>query len=153
MKYTLIIVLTCLFGCKAQKKTESVSMDKMDDAILLVQDYHSGFQEYEASIIRDEKTLGRVYGEINKTRKPGLRVPQIDFTKDQVILLCLGKQFGDKTPILSKSEETADNLLLAVALSTENVENQVDTLPISYPFYIYKMPVTSKNVDFKKVDW
>ena len=153
MKYSLIIVLVCLFGCKAQKKTESVSMEKMDDATLLVQDYHSGFQEYEASIIRDSKTLGKVYGEINKTRKPGLRMPKIDFTQEQVILLCLGKQYGDKTPVLSKLEETTENLLLAVALNTENEDNQANTLPISYPFYIYKMPITSKNIDFKKVDW
>ncbi len=128
-------------------------MKQMEDATLLAQDYHSGFQEYEASVIRDAKSLRSLYTEINKTRKPGLPVPKVDFSKEQVILLCLGKQQGDKTPILSKSEESEENILLAIALTSENEENQVDSPPVYYPFYVYKMPVTSKKVDFKKVNW
>ncbi|NAY91250.1 hypothetical protein GTQ34_04895 [Muricauda sp. JGD-17] len=128
-------------------------MEQMEEVTLLMHDYYSGFDEYEAMIISDTKSLKKLYSKINMTRKPGLPVPVVDFSTEQVIVLCLGKQHGDNTPILSKSEETEEHLSLAVSLTSENKDNQVDTLPISYPFYVYKMPVTFKKIDFKKVNW
>ncbi len=128
-------------------------LENMEGMTLLTHDYYSGFQEYEVTVIKDTKTLNKLYSQINKTRKPGLPVPMVDFTENQVIMLCLGKLQGEKTPVLAKSEETEDHLLVTVSLMAEKEGNQADTSIVSYPFYIYKMPYTSKTMDFKKVDW
>jgi len=142
------LLLICLLSCKAQ----SLYGEKMEDLILIAQDGYSGISEYETSVIKDKKSLNKFYAQINKTRKPGLPAPTVDFSKEMLLVVCLGEIQGQRDPMLSQIEQTDDVLSIAVELSTikKSTEN---SQVISYPFYVYKMPLVSKEISFKKIGW
>lgn len=148
LKHFVIIVLVCLASCKAQKETQLQSGEN-DEMILIAHDAFSGITEYETMVVRDVKSLSKFYATINKTRKPGLPVPAIDFTKDILVVMCLGEQKGEPTPLLAKSEQESD-IMITVSLSESNdLENKENNI-ISFPFYIYKLSHTSKKVTIQK---
>ena len=121
--------------------------------VLIAQDAYSGIMEYQKMVIRDTKSLNKFYSQINKTRKPGLPVPMVDFTTEMVVVLCMGEQRGKRVPQLSKSGETEDKVLLTIELPSLDKQDKKEILPVSYPFYLYKMPYSSKNIDFQKLGW
>ncbi|RDY57773.1 hypothetical protein [Flagellimonas nanhaiensis] len=156
MKNVLFIALACLLSCKAQKENLSSSGNEMEDLELIAQDGYSGILEYDAQIIRDTKSLNKFYGQINKTRKPGLPVPKIDFSKEMVLVLCLGEQKGDRAPLLSKAEESESSMTILVGLADQkDQKDQKDQnlQVVSYPFYLYKMPLNPKAINFSKSGW
>ncbi|PWL37709.1 hypothetical protein DKG77_15540 [Flagellimonas aquimarina] len=152
LKHFVIIVLVCFASCKAQKETQLQSSEN-DEMILIAHDAFSGVTEYETMVVRDVKSLNKFYATINKTRKPGLPVPVIDFSKDMALIVCLGERKGQKIPELSKTEESENEVIMAIEMiapkETKNSENQ----SVSYPFYVYKVPYTSKSISFQKLRW
>ncbi|MBO0323573.1 hypothetical protein J0X14_14785 [Muricauda sp. CAU 1633] len=151
MRFILLLSLTlCLFSCKAQK---DLAGEKMEEVELVTKDGYSGITEYEAMEIRDTKSLNKFYSQINRTRKPGLPVPMVDFSKEIVIVVCMGEQKGEKLPLLSKINETEGELTIAVELSDQKSAENMEAAPIQYPFYLYKMPLTAKLLNFQKVGW
>lgn len=148
MRHFVLILFICLTSCKAQKETQLDSGEK-DDMILIAQDGYSGIDEYETMVVRDVKSLNKFYTTINKTRKPGLPVPVIDFSKEIVLIVCLGKQKGEITPQLTKSEQE-DDVFITVSLSEFHNSNNKENLVTSFPFYIYKLSHTSKKVTIQK---
>jgi len=139
-----------LFSCKAQK---DLAGEKMEDLELVTQDGYSGITEYEAMVIRDTKSLNKFYSQINKTRKPRLPVPMVDFSEEIVIVVCMGKQKGEREPLLSKINETEDELTIAIELPDQKNTKNKETALILYPFYLYKMPLTAKLPNFQRVGW
>lgn len=139
-------------SCKAQKE---VNTDLQSDSnlILVAEDGHSGIMEYEALTIRDAKSLNKFYSRINRTRKPGLPVPQIDFSKEMVIVVCMGEQEGNAFPIIRKSSEDENHISYLVGRGTKTMANSESQNVTSYPFYIYKAPSSSKEVTLEKADW
>ncbi|MEZ4811222.1 MAG: hypothetical protein R2819_12750 [Allomuricauda sp.] len=152
MKYTFFILWACLLSCKAQKKEGSISGNS-NDVVLIAHDAYSGITEYQALVIKDTKSLNKFYSQINRTRKPGLPVPMVDFTTEMVVVLCMGEQRGEWVPTLIKSEQTEDNILMTIELPYAEHKDKMDNLPVSYPFYLYKMPYSSKSIDFQKLGW
>ena len=148
MKYFLIISLVCLSACKAQKEAK-MNSDETSDFELVASDGYSGIQAYEASIISDTKSLNKFYSRINRTRKPGLPVPTIDFSKDVLVAMCLGEQNGTISPMLKKVE-SEDNVLVTIELQEDENASKTENQLTSYPFYIYKLPSTSKTVNIQK---
>ncbi len=137
-------------SCKAQKETPSQGDP---DIVLVAQDGFSGITEYEAGAIKDVKSLNKFYSRINRTRKPGLPIPVVDFSTEMVIVVCLGAQKQEMAPVLTRLDESDTALSLTLELSSVPAEkNQVAEM-ISYPFYIYKMPRTSKKLDIHKKGW
>ncbi|WP_299484979.1 hypothetical protein [uncultured Allomuricauda sp.] len=119
------------------------------DMELIASDAYSGIDNYEASVIQDSKSLNKFYGRINQTRKPGLPVPQVDFSKNVLLVMCLGKQKGETTPLLTKTEEE-NNILITIELSDKTSSLEAENSLMSYPFYIYKLQHTSKEVSIQK---
>ena len=152
MRYFLIIAsIVSLVSCKAQKEIEPVEQE-MENLVLIEQDNFSGIESFETQVIRDAKSLRKFYTEINKTRKPGLPVPFIDFSKEMVLLVCAGEQSAEKVVHLSKLKETATELSIAVQMWDKEEKGDMTTLPMYYPIYLYKLPITDKSIDFQKVD-
>lgn len=118
--------------------------------VLIAQDAYSGIEAYEAAVITDAKSLGKFYTRINRTRKPGLPVPEIDFSKEIVVVICLGELQGEKTPKLSKIEESENEVSIAVRLDEATNEKEATSLAISSPFYVYKMQHTAKTIHLEK---
>ncbi|TMU56181.1 hypothetical protein [Flagellimonas algicola] len=147
MKYTLLIILVCMASCKAQKEGQSQGDP---DIVLIAQDGFSGIQEYEAAAIKDTKSLNKFYSRINRTRKPGLPVPVVDFSQEMVVVICLGDSKGQPKPSLARVTETDTDMSLALDLGNASKE-EIQTTVISNPFYVFKMPLTTKKVDIQKV--
>lgn len=151
MRFLVLVLLTfCLFSCKAQKE---LAGEKMKDLELVVQDGYSGIMEYETMVIQDTKSLNKFYSQVNKTRKPGLPVPMVDFSREMVIVVCLGEQKGERMPLLSKINETEEELTLAVELTDPEKTDTTQNQAISYPFFLYKMPLSPKAIGFQKIGW
>src|SRR5690606_16214245 len=119
----------------------------IEGLVLLEEVGYSGMEEYRAEVIRDAKSLGKVYAQINKTRKPGLPVPIVDFSKEMVIMVGLGNQNGDKV-ILSKAGENDDEIIINVQIM--GADDAVRQQPIPQTVYLYKLPITEKTVHFIK---
>ncbi|MGB5666304.1 MAG: hypothetical protein WBM53_05625, partial [Maribacter sp.] len=100
-------------------------------------------------VITDAKALKSFYSKINRTRKPGLPVPDVDFTKEMILVHCSGLRKSNVAPSsLSIMEETDEELVLET--TNGKVEQKGgDSAEIS-PFSVYKMPLTSKKIIFKK---
>lgn len=152
MRHFVLILFICLTSCKAQKETQLDSGEK-DDMILIAQDGYSGIDEYETMVVRDVKSLNKFYTTINKTRKPGLPVPVIDFSKEIVLIVCLGEQKGQMIPKLSKTEESESEILITIEMVPPKDAKSSENQFVSYPFYIYKIPHTSKILSLEKLGW
>ena len=124
----------------------------MEGMVLI--DHHSfiNIDVFGARVIRDAKSLRKFYAEINKTRKPGLPVPVVDFSQELVILVCLGEQKGDKTPVLSKLKETDEGISMALELVEQKKEEATTVQATNFPFYLYKMPLVDKTITFQRID-
>lgn len=125
---------------------------EIKDLVLIDHDNFSTITDYEVRVIQDQKSLQKFYTKINMTRKPGLPVPVVDFSKDMLILVCLGEQHKEVGPLLSKLQETDTGVSIAVqSIDKEQVE-QTSTQSIYYPFYLYKMPIIDKTFDFQNIE-
>jgi len=149
MKYYFLGILFVLLSCNGQKKTAAESsMDeqpqKSDHLELLLQDEHGDFVQAETMVIKDQKRLKSFYAKINRTRKPGLPLPVVDFSKEMVIVHCNGVQNRAGTPTLNFDEETDAEIILSSKLVQE--ENSPSIEMITYPFCLYKMPLTEKEI-------
>ncbi|MEM9648567.1 MAG: hypothetical protein AAF969_08800 [Bacteroidota bacterium] len=152
MKYVILLVMACMASCKAQKEVNA-ELQSDSNLVLVAEDGYSGIMEYEASTIRDAKSLNKFYSRINRTRKPGLPVPQIDFSKEMVIVVCLGEQEGNMMPIIRKSSENENHISYSVGIGTKTAVKSEYQNVTAYPFYIYKTPVTPKAITLEKADW
>ena len=124
----------------------------MEDMVLLAHEDFTNIDAFETRVIRDAKSLNKFYGEINKTRKPGLPVPMVDFSKDMLVLVCLGEQKGEKKLVLSKLTETDQGMTIAVEVLEKEKDGEIAVQPRYFPFYLYKMPLVDKDLTFQRID-
>ncbi len=149
MRIFLVSLLLVCLSCKSQKKGNQNNEEKlqMEKPILVIEDSYSNIDSSQISIITDQKALQKFFVQVNKTRKPELPVPKVDFSKEMLILICAGEQQGTYEPNVSILELDDENL-------TINVERKLpsDSLQtaISTPFFLYKMPISEKKVTIRK---
>lgn len=149
MRIFLVSLLLVCLSCKSQKKGNLNNEEKvqMEKPILVMEDSFSNIDSSQISIITDQKALQKFFVQVNKTRKPGLPVPEVDFSKEMLILICAGEQQGTYEPNVTILEPDDENL-------TINVERKLpsDSLQtaISTPFFLYKMPISEKKVTIRK---
>lgn len=123
----------------------------MEDIVLLDHEDFTNIDAFETRVIRDAKSLNKFYKEINKTRKPGLPVPMVDFSKDILVLVCLGQQQGKTDLVLSKLKETDQGMTIAVEVLEKVKDGEITVQPIYYPFYLYKLPLVDKTFTFQRM--
>ncbi len=126
--------------------------DAIEGLVLLDHDNFTTIDTFQIREIRDFKTLNKFYREINKTRKPGLPVPMVDFTKDMLVLVCLGEQQGKKEVALSQLRQNETETWIAVDVWDVQQEEGVSIQPMYFPFYLYKMPLVDKTLHFQRVE-
>ena len=82
MKY--FVLLLFLVSCNAQKKTVAYSTKDNGKAPLelLLRDNYSGLKTPQILVIKEPTALRDFYSQINKTRKPGLAIPNVDFNSE-----------------------------------------------------------------------
>ena len=146
MKYLTLLIIILTLGCKSKQdglqksgRTESVS----EELTLVLSDNYGGAEQQEIQVIRTKGALKSFFTELNKTRKPGIPVPKIDFTKEMVVIYCSGKTSNAEIPGLYMVSESDDKLTLGV----KKQNNQESTSSaILVPFGLYKMALTDKEV-------
>lgn len=108
---------------------------------LILQDDHSGAVAEETLLIKNQKSLQAFFAKINKTRKPGLPIPYIDFEKDMLLVWCEGETTAINTGLVFK-KETAESFVIRKLKSN----NKSKTTAIISPFRVYKLPQSTKNI-------
>jgi hypothetical protein len=151
MSIRTVIGMFCFFlmafnACKSQKKVEPLAMMSQEETpiILLLSDNYGGTATPQFQVIKDQSALKKFFVSINRTRKPGLPVPEIDFTRDMVVLYCPGETRDGHIPVLFKKKDMQDSLLLGIRPVPTNIESS--NAPKVMPFTLYKMPLTDKAV-------
>ncbi len=146
-KAALFIVLMLVLSCKSQEKGQnSTEMDstQQNNLSLLISESYGGTDLPEFQVIRKQAVLKRVFAEINKTRKPGIPMPYVDFQKEIVVIYCEGKIKGKSPRTLVMAGTSADTLFLKSEESTELSEGP--STAITMPFSLYKLPLTDKQI-------
>ena len=143
--HTLFVILVLvLSSCKGQKNTAASNNEATPQMELILQDNYSGSEVEETLVIRDKKSLESFFGKINRTRKPGLPMPDIDFKKEMLFVWCAGEGVN-YLPELSIKNETKE----AYVLSKGKERKRAGTTALISPFKIYKLPVSSKKIVFE----
>ncbi len=142
MKNLLLLLLVFVVSCKGQKNM----ITSKGPIVLILEDNYSGLTKEDNFIIKDQKSLKSFFLKINKTRKPGIPVPTIDFKKETLVVLCSGEHQNTLNSALELILETDEEIQLKTIYNKEKTKEKV----IVSPFKIYKIPVFDKEITFKK---
>lgn len=138
MKWLCSLTLLFAFSCKSQNQ---VLKDDNRLEVLIGMDYFL-VANPSIQIIEDAKTLKALYIQINKTRKPGLPVPDIDFSKYKVLVAFIGEIYSKTFPKMYVQKENASEIIVSVYMS----EATESTNFKSYPFCMYSLRSEAKQV-------
>ncbi|MBT8223189.1 MAG: hypothetical protein KJN96_08485, partial [Eudoraea sp.] len=111
-----ILCLLTLGACKSQEKGTEAAMqpsEQNQELTLILSDNYGGSEYVDFQVIRDMKTLRQFFIQVNKTRKPGLPVPDIDFSKEIVLLHCPGKMGDASASGLFIMDDSSEKIVLA----------------------------------------
>lgn len=141
----LIIVLSVLFcfSCGSGK------VDSVDyEVIFGKNERNSGLDSIE--LITDKDDYNMVFIELNKTRRPGIEVPPIDFSKNTVLVIPYKveqEEYNDIKINLSKKGET-------LHLETEEYHNEdrENNRYTKSPLYILKVEGVYKDLKIENED-
>lgn len=139
-----LIALVQLNSCKstAQSSLQEANESGME---LILNENYSGFEQEEYLLIKNQKELNAFYGKINRTRKPGLTPPSIDFSTEMILIWC-GDSAASNYADLELSEK-GDYLEVHKLKAT--VSKEENSLIVS-PFSIYKLPLSTKTLKIEK---
>ncbi|WP_211018455.1 hypothetical protein [Maribacter sp. MMG018] len=132
-----------IVSCKSQDQIKSANTDTMQ-LTLLIEDNYSGQDEEEFLTINDQNELEKFFGKVNRTRKPGLPIPEVDFKKEMVIVWCGGNKDSSKLRLSVKNTTDQSIFLKKERMTLSNLKGAVIT-----PFVMYKLPKTQKVVKFQ----
>ncbi len=138
MKYFFSLIMILSFSCKGQKH----NLQEDSRLRLLVQDGYFPVEEPQVEVIEDMKGLRAFYSKVNQTRKPGLQIPEIDFTTQKVVIACLGKMNMMAMPMMYLKSENKEEMVLSVQLPDEKTDSKI----LSYPFCVYSISNEGKKV-------
>ncbi|BFP42739.1 hypothetical protein FGF1_35840 [Flavobacteriaceae bacterium GF1] len=143
MKSLLAVVVLLTFSCKSQKNgTEANTAQQDDQLILLVEDAYYPVETPVTYVIEDAKTLKAFFIKVNRTRKPGIPVPVVDFSRETVLVACVGGVRSGLAPRMKIKTETAQTIEVITALEGD----EDDQGALSYPFCVYKIPKSQKQI-------
>lgn len=120
------------------ENTDTVAMD------LIMSGDHSGFEQEQLLKIDSQVELEEFFGKINRTRKPGIPVPEIDFKRNSAIIRLKGTTTNNE-PDITLQKSSKQSLLLKKIRTNSKKE----TTAVLTPFFIYSVPKTNKEVIIK----
>ena len=127
---------TILVGQEAKAEMSQEALTK------ITSDPYSGAEQAETLIIDNSKSLRKFYAQINKTRKPGLPVPDIDFSVETIVVRCSGKTEDGAMPSLHIKEQTEGTIVLGV----EETHGENAALAATTPFSVYRLRTSGKEI-------
>lgn len=146
IRYLLLVLVLMGQGCKGQEK---VGGDTKENTLtLLLRDNYGGSESQDFRVIRDTKTLRQFIVQVNKTRKPGLPVPIVDFSKELVVLYCPGSMVSSGAYELYIREDSSEKVVFSV--KAHKGEQKVGNQAIIMPFSLYTIPFTEREILLQK---
>jgi hypothetical protein len=151
MRVLVLFIVIITLSCKTHREMDSSSPDQTAAApelTLLLKDNYGGTEQPGIQVIRDPETLKKFFFKINKTRKPGIPVPTIDFNTQTVVVFCSGQTQSGGVPSLAIRKETDEEVLLGIK---DPGKAEDDTTATIMPFGLYTIPVTDKRIIFEGI--
>lgn len=149
-----ILIFSLFVGCGASKDLESKKSDSMKVTPLyetLVESAMGGYSSPQIKVIKEQNTLLEIYGQVNKTRKPGFPIPTVNFEKETIVAVFLGqKNTGGFSVSVNEIVEKDGKLFINVK-ETKPDKGSMATMVFTQPFCIIKLNNTDKELVFKKV--
>lgn len=145
-KYFIFFVLILIFHLNACKSSVTNDLQHSNEISMqnILNENYSGFEEEDYFLIRNEEDLNTFYGKINRTRKPGLIPPVVDFTQNMLLVWCGDSKTSNFVDL--EINESADSLIVHKLKS--KTEKQ-DNLIVS-PFSIFKLRLSAKSLKIKQ---
>lgn len=153
MKFS-ILLFTFLLGCNPSKNINP-SMEKNYEYTQasfenLVEDQIGGYNKEEIRIISDRKGLLEVYGYVNRIRKPGFTIPNIDFSKETIVAVFMGeKTSGGYAVSIESVREENEKIIVQIKEIKPGPKDMV-TMVITQPFCFVKINSAGKEFIFEK---
>lgn len=145
MKFVFSCLVFIALSCKSQK---SNAHENTPELTLLLHDDYSGVEESELHIVTDAPTLQKFFAIINRFRKPGIPVPEVDFNKNTILLYFAGKKPVDASTQVFLKDETEQRLTFSLKKdSTTKLEAMA---AVGTPFQLYIVPQTNKEIVFSE---
>ena len=147
----LMLLLAVFLSCTGQKKSamnENKEVSSDSPLTLVAEGNYAGTDTVITHVIESQKSLIKFFSSVNKTRKPGIPVPKVDFSKQMVVIYCSGNNGNGTNPSLDVAQETDSELVLGIV----NKTGENSTSNTVSPFRVYTMPLTPKKISFKAVE-
>lgn len=146
-KYSICLLLAAIIQLNSCKSTAQSNLQESDDVgmELILNENYSGFEQEEYFLIKSQKELSAFYGKINRTRKPGLTPPIIDFDTEMILVWC-----GDSSATNYANFELheKDKFIELHKLKSKTFKEE-SKLVVS-PFSMYKLPLSPKSLKIRK---
>lgn len=126
--------------------------DRIEHSLIL-QEAYGGLKEEENRVITNEKGLQEAYGIINRFRRPGLPVPEVDFDKYMIVAIFLGERnTGGHSAEVSSVSLDKGNLVVNIKEHRPSPGDNTTTA-ICQPFCFVKISKPDKisEVVFRKM--
>ncbi|RFN58097.1 protease complex subunit PrcB family protein [Marixanthomonas ophiurae] len=138
MKILLMSIVILFSTCKGGQSPQ-VEVSNNIPFQVLVSSSQSNIEEPQRKIIKSQEELQTLFAEINKTRKPGIPIPEIDFDKEIVAFINFGQtSTGGYTVAVESIKETKDNIMIFVGGTSPNQGDNV-TMVLTTPFTMIKL--------------
>lgn len=148
LKFCMYVVLFSILPLNSCKGIVSSQMQEskttMEIENILNENY-SGFEQEKYRLIRNEEDLHSFYGVINRTRKPGITPPKIDFKKHMILIWC-----GDKNASNFAELEIMENKENIIVRKLNNTQGIEQNRSVVNPFSVYKLPLRSKSLRIQR---
>lgn len=141
--YFSLLFSLFVVSCKSKADFASDSVQNIEMK-RIVQENYSGFEEEQLVVIKSQEELSSFYGIVNRTRKPGLEPPSINFNEHMLLVWCVGTKGDHKSTLdLRKGED------YLYVRKIDSITDKNEKGPIVSPFSIYKIPKSTQKIKFQ----
>ncbi|ASV28855.1 hypothetical protein [Maribacter cobaltidurans] len=138
--FPFFVLLVSLSGCKSHESAQNGKDGNKGMELILSGDY-SGIEDEQLLVINNKVQWEEFFGRVNRTRKPGLTVPEIDFEKNTIIIRLKGETTNNQPDVVWGNVSNETLFLKRTKNSAKNESSALIT-----PFFIYSIPKTNKSI-------
>ena len=143
--YLQLVFLLCFYSCKTV--AQEVKNGSMTFETILQNEY-GGYAMPTILVVKEETLLQEFFSQINKTRKPGLPIPKVDFNEQMLIVICAGERKSSGNEIYIKSVIENNEQITIHLEEKKPSENELNAMVITSPFTIVKIERKDKKLVF-----
>lgn len=138
MKIFLLSIVLLFSTCKSGQPLDKESPSSVPFQVLISAS-QSNIEEPQRKIITSQKELEAIFAEINKTRKPGIPIPEIDFNTETVAFVNMGQaSTGGHAVTVHNIDKTANTVVIYLDETSPKPGDNA-TMVITTPFTMVKL--------------